>query len=258
MSSLYPNKLVYISLGWGVQSFTFTAMSALDEAEPIDYAIFSDTTYERKATYLFAKKWSPWLIDHGIKLITVTNQGKQSGILDSAGNCSLAAFNINQQGGQGQLRKQCTTKWKRAPIRRWLQANRHGKPVIEFKGISTDEAERMKPSDVKYITTRWPLIEMGMSRNDCKIWLLAHNLEIPPKSACAHCPYHTKEEWIEISNNPDDFANAIKVDNLIRDNKDNYQLFIHRARKPLVEVNFKKEADQLSLWGEECDGLCGV
>lgn len=36
-----------ISLGWGVQSFTLAAMAALDEIEPVDFAVHADTTEEK-------------------------------------------------------------------------------------------------------------------------------------------------------------------------------------------------------------------
>ena len=45
-----------ISLGWGVQSFTMAAMVALEELEPIDFAIHADTTHERVGTYQFAER----------------------------------------------------------------------------------------------------------------------------------------------------------------------------------------------------------
>lgn len=60
-----------ISLGWGVQSFALAAMSALDELPPIDAAIHADTTHERTETYKFAAKWTPWLEERGVRVVTV-------------------------------------------------------------------------------------------------------------------------------------------------------------------------------------------
>jgi hypothetical protein len=48
--------------------------------------------------------------------------------------------------------------------------------------ISLDETMRMKPSNVQYITNRWPLIEARLNRNDCLRWLERHNYSQPPKS----------------------------------------------------------------------------
>ena len=51
-----------LSLGWGVQSFTLAAMSALGEIEHLDFAIHADTLHERQKTYEFAKLMKDWLL----------------------------------------------------------------------------------------------------------------------------------------------------------------------------------------------------
>ena len=62
-----------ISLGWGVQSFTLAAMAALGELEPVDVAIHADTTHESKLTYEFAARWTPWLEERCVRVVTVSN-----------------------------------------------------------------------------------------------------------------------------------------------------------------------------------------
>lgn len=62
-----------ISLGWGIQSWTLAAMSGLGELEPIDVALHSDTTWERSATYEFAKWGAAWLEEHDIPVVTVSD-----------------------------------------------------------------------------------------------------------------------------------------------------------------------------------------
>lgn len=51
--------MIAISLGWGVQSFTLAAMSALGELPAVDVAIHADTTHEASGTYAFAARWTP-------------------------------------------------------------------------------------------------------------------------------------------------------------------------------------------------------
>jgi len=67
-------ELSALSLGWGIQSWTLAAMSALGELPKVDFAIHSDTTWEHGYTYEFAAKWGPWLEDHGINYVCVTDQ----------------------------------------------------------------------------------------------------------------------------------------------------------------------------------------
>ena len=54
-------KLKVISLGWGIQSWTMAAMSALGDLPKVDLAIHSDTLYEKTVTYEFAAQMTPQL-----------------------------------------------------------------------------------------------------------------------------------------------------------------------------------------------------
>lgn len=253
-----------ISLGWGVQSMTLAVMAALGDIEPVEYAIHSDTTHERTDTYIYAERWTKWLEDKGLKVVTVklNNPKRQDPVyFSSYGKAFIPAFTDNPEGTTGQLRRQCTSEWKIVPLRRWLQANRNGQPVEQWLGISLDEVQRMKPSNVKYITNRYPLIERKMSRWDCKLYLERNGIEIPPRSACVFCPFHSRSEWRDIRDNaPEDWKKAVEIDHTIRKARPPYDLFVNVQRKPLEECDLDNEIDkgQLSLWENECDGICGV
>jgi len=247
-----------LSLGWGVQSFTLAAMVALGELPPVDCAIHADTTHESALTYAFASQWTEWLKTHGVVVVVVATHEKKN-IIDKWGGMQLPAFTASARGN-GQIRRQCTHEWKIRPMRQWLQAHRNKQTIEQWIGISTDEALRMKPSGVKYITNRWPLIEMNMSRRNCISWLKQRGFEVPPKSACVFCPYHTAKEWHAIKDIQPDWKEAVLVDEMIRKSRPPADLFIHSSRKPLAEVDFRTEEErgQLRLWDEECTGFCGV
>lgn len=252
-------KMRVISLGWGVQSFTLAAMVALGELDSVDAAIHADTTHERALTYDFAKRWTPWLESHGIQIITVQPKPNEISLGENA-VVDPPAYTIGN-GVHGQIRRQCTSDWKINPMRRWLQSNRFGQTVEMWLGISLDEVQRMKDSNVKYITNRWPLIEKRMSRHDCKLWLERHGLEIPPRSACVFCPFHSRGEWRDLRDNGNgDWEKAIEVDRKIRKARPPYDLFVNVQRVPLDEADLDNEIDkgQLSLWENECEGVCGV
>lgn len=259
-------QLRVLSLGWGVQSTTLAFMSALGEIEPVDFAIHADTTHESSLTYAYAERWMPWLAELGVRVITASNPKRTSGV--KTGKTDLPAFTNNVQGSNGQLRRQCTSTWKILPmrqaIRQYLKDTgiKNPKPgaVEQWIGISLDEFQRMKDSDVKYIVNRWPLIEHKMTRNDCVKWLRDHGLEVPPKSACTFCPFHSTSEWRRIKSNPDDWSEAVEVDHAIRKARPPYDLFVHPARIPLEDVDLRNDQDrgQLSLWDDECSGICGV
>jgi hypothetical protein len=250
-----------ISLGWGVQSFTLAVMSALDDLDKVDVAVHADTTHESILTYQFAGRWSQWLIDRGVKVVTVKNEKPNEIITNRVGGeIYIPAFTNTPSSNGGQLRRQCTQRWKVAPLRRWLQANRNGKPVEQYIGISLDEFQRMRDSDVKYSTNVYPLIEKKMTRQDCEKYLITRGIEVPPKSACTFCPYHNTKEWQRISRTPEDWKEVVYVDDRIRKVRPPYDLFVHPSRKPISKIDFRtaEEQGQTTFWDNECQGICGV
>ena len=222
-----------ISLGWGVQSFALAAMSALGELEKVDVAIHADTLFERQATYDFATKWTPWLEERGIRVVTVSRPKDDTAL--RLGGPSIPAFTL-MDGRLGILRRSCTQRWKIRWIRKWLQANRNGETVETWIGITKDEVKRARPSDVKYIEHRWPLLEwdignMGMSRDDVTHWLIDRGLEVPPRSACIICPFQSDEEWQSL--NDEEFGRAVEIDHRIRNMRPKGPIFLHGKRIPL-------------------------
>jgi len=256
------DKLIVESLGWGVQSFTLIAMAALGEIEKPDLAIHSDTTHEATFTYGFASRWHQWIIDHGIPIVTVQPAGNRVDPLNyfKTGAVMIPLYTATPARKGGRMRRQCTGKWKIAPMRKYIQTIRDHKPVEMWLGISLDEFQRMRDSDVKYITNRYPLIEMKMTRNDCIDWLIQHDLEVPKKSSCVFCPFHSNNEWRNVKSNPYDWNIATRVDNALRSVRPPYDLFLHNSRKPLETIDLRtmQEKGQMDLWLEECDGVCGI
>jgi uncharacterized protein YbdZ (MbtH family) len=165
-------------------------------------------------------------------------------------------------GKQAMGRRQCTAEYKLRPIQKKiveLQGGKRPKGGTEvWVGISTDEIMRMKPSRVKYIINRWPLIEKRMSRNDCVKWMQSNGWTAP-KSSCIGCPFHSNEQWRALT--PEEFADAVEVDRAIR-NQSGFrgEQYMHRSLKPLEEVDFRtaEEMGQLNMFLNECEGMCGV
>jgi 3'-phosphoadenosine 5'-phosphosulfate sulfotransferase (PAPS reductase)/FAD synthetase len=250
--------ITVLSLGWGVQSFTIAAMVAIGELQPITAAIHADTTHERTATYNFARQWTPWLEQHGVKVITV-HANNTDDVTRPDRPTPIPAFTTRPDGTpSGLLRRQCTTNWKIRPIRQWLQANRNKQPVTMWIGISLDEIERIRPSDVHYITNAWPLTDLKMTRNDCINWLTHHNLPIPPRSACVFCPYQSITDWQHLHESAgNDWKHAIEIDNAIRHKKPGYIAYLTYHRKPLADIEqFKQHKHQPPLFTDECTGHC--
>ena len=84
-------------------------------------------------------------------------------------------------------------------------------------GISYDEIYRMKPNRMPYIKNVFPLIDMRLTRQDCKNWFKKHYNVQPPRSACTYCPYHNDKEWDQMKkNNPKEFQEVVEFDKKIK------------------------------------------
>lgn len=134
-------------------------------------------------------------------------------------------------GKKGRLLQGCTSHYKIAPmrneIRRFLFTN-FGTPldskrlpkVETWIGFAADEADRAKQakSDVKFITLRFPLIEMGLTKRDVEDKYLDYALLAPPPSVCNAC-YANGLATLEAMyhQRPDDWGQAVQVDEAIRD-----------------------------------------
>ena len=164
--------------------------------------------------------------------------------------------------------RQCTTDFKIEPLRKKVRelagVPRRCKEVMvsQWIGISLDEAHRMKESRDSWCVNRWPLIELRMSRHDCLRWMEAHGFPRPPKSACYFCPFHSDAEWRKLKREePALFQRAVMLERGYQVLKAQTQMrsvpFLHRTLVPLNQVDFSED-DSPTLWGNECEGMCGV
>ncbi len=231
-------------------------------------SINADTTFERTHTYEYAKAMIPQLEYRDLSIITVTPKNPDPG--NVYGGVAVPAYTGGAGGGQ--IRRQCTNHWKIKPMRRWLREH-HYRRVEMWIGISVDEWQRAKDVDVAWITNRYPLLEMNMSRADCILWLEKHNLPLPGKSSCTFCPFHRNKEWEKMKRDGGhDWEQAVEVDREIRDKRPPDPLYLHRSCKPLPEAIVIPEDtgwSQLNLlsadpsdtekWCMECDsGYCFI
>lgn len=264
-----------ISLGAGVQSSTMALMAARGLITPMpDAAIFADTQSEPAAVYRHLD-WLEQKLPFPVWRVTVGSLREQI-VLAMKGQARMDARPPFFTASGGMLRRQCTQDFKILPITKQvrtaiglIKGQRGPKNIVvqQWIGISRDEASRMKPSRLRYIEHRWPLIEMKMSRRDCLAWCEDHGFRRPPKSACTFCPYHDDAVWIDMkANDPESFAEAVAIDEAIRPGMPGPKRpkgdawFVHRSMKPLALVDFRTDAEagQPDLFNNECEGMCGI
>lgn len=253
-----------ISFGAGVQSTALILMSDRNEIDRADYAIFADTGAEPKKVY----DWLDFIETKVSIPIIRTNSGNiYDDLMSDRREISLPLFMLNADGSQGFTNRQCTNEYKIQPIKTkvrellGLKAKQRAKQSVEMMiGISLDERHRMKNNQDKWIKNRWPLIEKRMSRGDCVSYVEKILGKKPPRSSCLFCPFHNDKEWLAVKNGPaDEWQKVIDVEKKLQESKKlNSIPFLHRDMKPIETVDFYDGSDQLDMFGNECEGMCGV
>ena len=271
----------YISLGAGVQSSVVALMAAHGEIEPMpDAAIFSDTKAEPKAVYA----WLDWLEKRLPFPVHRVSKGDLEKDSIRPRTSKLSGRNYVQscvpfwlkddKGRRGAANRGCTRDYKINVIRAAAKERIVGLTmgarnpkmavVTAWIGISVDEAHRMKPSSESWVDHRWPLIEKGMSRHDCKRWMERNGYPEPPRSACVFCPYHSDAEWQRLkTEDPESFQRAViyekHLQNAVRNHDEVLRgtPYLWHGLEPPDEAVFTDTA-QMDLFGNECEGMCGV
>jgi hypothetical protein len=258
----------FLSLGAGVQSSTLALMIAGGEFPMIDAAIFADVGAEPQTVY----DWLNWLEQQlPFPVYRVNGGNLRERIMrrvrrEKSGSGGPPFYTTPN----GMLPRQCTRDHKLVPIEReqrrllGLSGKRGPKEIVAeaWLGISFDEAMRMKPARLRFVRNVYPLVDRGLTRGHCLEWMARKGYPTPPRSACTFCPYRSDQEWKGLKQrDPEAFADAVAMDKAIRGGfvDSTEQLFVHRSRVPLDQVDFRDASD----FGQrdfinECEGMCGV
>lgn len=268
-------------LGAGVQSTTLY-LWACDGKIKVDAAVFADTHAEPKPVYDHLQ----WLMSIGGPPIQLVDNGNL--LEDFVGQkltrlCGVPLYLSCVDGARisrGQLRRQCTHRYKILPIERFVRSAVLGLKkgqrvppdvtVHNYYGISLDEAGRafrVRNNSPRWVVCHFPLIDAGWSRRECIKFLQERVPHPVPKSACIFCPYRRVSEWRWLrDNSPEDFAEAVKIDAFLRNGWSGAKVlkadaFLHDSLKPLEELDLDADGrgqDDLPGFNVECMGMCGL
>lgn len=271
-----------LSLGAGVQSSTLALLAEHGEIERPDFAIFSDTQDEPQVVYA----WLDWLEKHLSYPVYRVSRGR---LWDSA-----TRIRISQKSGRPYIqtaipiyfatpdgaglavrrgigKRHCTRDFKTNVI---LSKTRElvgitGKTVTEpvvsmMIGISEDEDHRAKPSPRPWVQNRYPLLALGMDRQDCIEWMADKGYPQPPRSACKYCPFHDDDTWTTLTPEEMEEVGAMELQ-LQRVYKEAGVFdgvpYFHDSLVPITQVQFKlpeQRPRQRKLFAADCEGMCGI
>ena len=250
----------------GVQSTALYLMSSLGYIERADYAIYADLKSEKPTTEKLVEYLFEWKKHNNGIPILVKDADIYADIINgvnSDGQSFVTIPAFSESGGM--VRRQCTREYKIETVKKkirelyGLKYRQRMKPTELWLGISTDEIQRAKVSQMYNIEYKYPLIDGQIRRSDCKAFLEDRSFHNVPKSSCVFCPYQQNRQFKEIKENfPEQWKKIIAVDNAIRDKSkrgESDKLFLHRSLKPIDEVYLQEDQEELFMCEE---GFCGI
>lgn len=270
-----------LNLGAGVQSSTVLLMACEGQLPKPDLAIFADTQWEPAAVYEWLEYLSEHAEKHSIAIERVTAGNLRQDVLNSIGTGKTGRVGqpplyvrgrLDAGSREGRLWRKCSRDYKIDPIRkriRQLLKVEHGRRVPsgvfveQWFGISLDEVQRMRTPRDPWAINWYPLAENKMTRSACKVWMKEHGHPEPPRSACIGCPFHSDSEWRRLRDEaPGEWQDAVDFDAAVRTGIPGVagKAYVHRSTVPLSEVDLTTPEDhgQMQMFGDECEGICGV
>lgn len=262
------------SYGGGVQSTAALVLAAQGE---LDYPLFvfanTGDDSENPDTLTFVHDVAmPYGTAHGLDVLEVrlTRRDGTQPTLKATAEGGRGVLPVYTEGGPAY--RTCTTDWKIRVIERELRARGAtvDDPAHVGLGISTDEIQRARTPAVdpghplQY--REYPLIDLGLDREDCRHTIAAAGLPIPPKSSCWFCPFQRPAQWRRMRDeHPARFADAIALEEAVNRGgargRKGVPVYLSPIRRPLAEL--LDEPRQLALFadagapGSDCDsGYC--
>lgn len=251
-------KITALSYSGGVQSHAILEMVLRGDIErPENFIVLNaDPGMEDERSYHFVAGAKQRCADVGIPFYTAKGPNlydalthfKERGVrrIDNP-----PYWTRNRDTGKaGKAKQKCTRHFKLAPMRRALRAHMRllgiklsRESIVEqWVGFAADELDRMRKItiDVKFITLRFPLIEMGLDRLRVEGYYLKHNIPKPPRSVCVAC-YANGLAYFEdmYLNRPDDWDKAVAVDDAVRDMRSvgiKDEVFVSSSLVPLRDL----------------------
>lgn len=214
-------KPIVVAYGMGVDS-TAVLVGMAQRGERPDLILFADTGDEKPETYAYLPIINGWLKSVGFPLVTVVKNARpKSGDKSLSDSClrlgTLPALAYGMH--------QCSLVWKRDPQHKYIKAWQPAKDAwaagekvttcIGYDAGPRDSCRQYKAEGKESpgFTNRFPLIEWGWDREECKRQIAAAGLPVPVKSACFHCPASKKDEIVSLQQlHPVLFQKAIALE----------------------------------------------
>ncbi len=214
-----PVYVSVLSYGGGTNS-TAMLVGMHERGERPDYITFADTGSEQEYTYRHMGEVNAWLRRIEFPTITVVKPTQPKMVEDGSlfNECVRLGRLPSKAYGNGS----CSLKWKVEPQDRWnrrlaAELGIELPQIVRLIGYDTDEPQRQERAlalaHKQPTKLRFPLIEWGWGRDECREAIARAGLPQPGKSSCVMCPSMKKAEILELRNSyPVTFAKVLEME----------------------------------------------
>ncbi len=235
---------VVMSYGGGRQTVAMCVLVVRGILSKPDRIVIADTEREKPSTWEYLDAHvRPMLATIGLEVERVQGY-KRVDLHDKHGGCLMPVWTVT-----GKQRTYCSSEWKRDAMDRYLREKgiRSGEKWI---GFALDETSRIKTLERGHWTSRFPLVELMLTKSDCQKLILDFGMPLPKTSACYCCPFLTDQQWAEVRDEmPEAFEKACVLDEELREEDlvaGKTGVYLHHSRVPLRQAMF----DEIKPSGE--------
>ena len=239
--------------GGGVDSTAVAALIVEGKLPKPDLAYMTDCGWDSQETWEYVHgETIPRLRAVGVELQIVKSADYSDAmdVITERGHVVIPAFTM-REGKRIRFRTHCSANWKSRVARRWLR-EQGVKRCDNWVGVAADEAGRRRRSPVRWCRNVYPLIELGMTREDCQWFIGYAGWPKAPRSSCIICPQQSDTRWQRMKRfYPADWERAVAMEQRIHEQRPD--VFLHNSLVPLPEVQFPERPGAL---GEGVLNLC--
>lgn len=217
------------SCGGGVESVALAVLIIQGRIPKPDYAVMIACGYDAGHTLAYATDvLIPNLAAVGVTL-NIVKSGPHD-LISPNGILAIPAY-TQRDGKIIKYNTYCNNRFKVQPAMAWIRAQ-GVKRCENWVGVSAGEAVRARPSTKAWITYRYPLVELGIDRDECA-WIIGnHGWPKVEHSSCIMCPQQTEWEWQKMKHcHPDDYERARQIEADIR--RVMPGVYLRRSLRPL-------------------------
>lgn len=234
-----------LSFGGGIQTTALAILIAEGKVK-VDMAVFADTGCEKPETYWYIKNYmEPLFKQIGLEFAIVSTEKDDPTLYDYCWRIKDIPSVIG--------RRWYTDKYKVRVIQKLYGTDKKTSYTI---GFSSDEGKRINP-DKK--NAQYPLIDLGMTANNCRYYIQSNGYPLPLKSSCYFCPFQHPVEWNWLKNHhPDLFKKALVLEARFHEHRPHLRETFGLVRgTPLRKLKNGIQPEMFQLEGDSCwSGYC--